>query len=176
MQELVGGKEKPVERPQLASDLFFPERRRLAEAFVNTGSFRDNETAHQVGVVEDMISLCSRRSLVLRPRQRRPSPCSTPDTGDEKVETQQTATQEDVEERQPSIVCEPTQCLECISNGTQPAEERFKSYGSKDSLRRHYDRRHNSCQTSYAPSGVQAGAAYYSSALPHGNGAHDCDE
>lgn len=45
-------------------------------------------------------------------------------------------------EQQPSIAYEPTQCIECVSNRTLPAEERYKSYGSKDSLQRHYDRRH----------------------------------
>jgi hypothetical protein len=120
----------------------FPERGRLAEAFMNTKSFQDDETAHRVRVIKDMTILCTRQSLVLRPQQWRPSPCSASDLSEEKAGPQEFAMEEDAEEQQLPIVCEPTQCLECVSNSILPAEERFKSYGSKDSLRRHYDRRH----------------------------------
>jgi Protein of unknown function (DUF3435) len=140
MQELVEGKEEPVERPGPTAEYLFPERGRLAEAFVNTKSFQADETAHRVRVIKDMITLCTRQSLVLRPRQRRPSPCSASDLSDEDAE--EFAMEEDAEEQQLPIICEPTQCLECVSSSTLPVEERYKSYGSKDSLRRHYNRRH----------------------------------
>jgi hypothetical protein len=140
IQEQLEGKETPVEWLELATKLSFPERRRLAEAFIDTCSFRNKETPHRIGVVEDMISLYSRQCLVLRPRQRRPSPYRTPDIGDEKAETEESATQGDTHEQLPSLLCQPTQFLECISNSTLPVEERYKSYKSRDSLRRHYDR------------------------------------
>lgn len=156
MQEQINGNTESIDA-KLATDVIqysFPERFRIAKAFLDSKSGVDCKLAARVALVNDLTLLCSRHETRLRARRRKlPLPPRKVKTGTESVDSgseveigppaaKRVHTGTDLEDRSIPVACERFQCLICLGRTRFSMLDRLHSYGSRDSLKRHFHRIH----------------------------------
>lgn len=136
----------PVQPPLMPPEYTFEERNRIAQAFFDRSSSvkYDGNLDRHVAVVNDLVSLCTRRER--RPRKLRTSWEDTPGTNPSdkatNLEIETTSLDFDVPPQRQALGCQAFQCLYCMGDATLPSQERQHIFGSKHSLQRHTDRHH----------------------------------
>ena len=136
----------PVQPPLAPPKYTFEERARIAQAFFDPplSAKYDGNLDRQITIVNDLVSLCSRRER--RPRKPRQSWEDNTETSSldktTKIETESVFSESDAPLRCQSHRCQAFQCLYCMGDATLPLLEQQHVFGSKHSLQRHFDRHH----------------------------------
>ncbi len=137
----------PVQPLSAPVEYAFEERARIGQAFFapSSSAKSDGNLDRQIFIVNDLISLCTRRER--RPRKPRRSwqddvtTSSSDVTIDIDIKPECSDSDAPLECQFP-LQCQPSQCLHCIDDVTLSLRERQHVFGSKYSLQRHFDRHH----------------------------------
>ena len=138
----------PVQPRPAPLEYAFEERTRIAQAFFDSPSSArcDNNLDRQISIVDDLVSLCTHQERRLRkPRQSWEDDTaissSNENTSNMEIKWEYSDPEAPLECQFP-LQYRPFQYLHCIGNAWRPLYQRQHNFGSKYSLRRHFDRHH----------------------------------
>ena len=138
MQEQTNGNTESIDA-KLATDVIqycFPERFRIAKAFLDSKNGVNCNLAARVAFVNDLNLLCSCHETRLQARRRKsPFPPG-------KVKNESVDSGSEVEDRCVPVAYERFQCLICLGRTRLSMLDRLHIYGSRDSLKQHFHRTH----------------------------------
>ena len=131
----------------------FPERFRIAKAFLDSESRPADDSSARLALIEDLILLCRRQEIRLctRLRKTKAQPyeiaVDVDDPEPEPPQMQEEPTDAGTDDK--SLIpfkCQPYQCLICLGQARLSLGERLRNYGGKHggkySLKRHFHRFH----------------------------------
>ena len=133
----------PVQPPPAPIEYAFEERARIAQTLFDPpqSAKPDGNLERQIAIVDDLISLCTRRER--RPRKSRRSWEDKMVINSSDDHVSDTAIQSECSDTDTSVTDQaPLRCLCCLGDTTLPQSERQHVFGSKYSLQRHFNRYH----------------------------------
>ena len=151
IQEQINGNTEAV-NARLAAGLVeysFPERFRIAKAFLESESRPVDDSSARLALIEDLILLCRRQEIRLctRPRKAKTQPCEIavdvddPEPEPPQVKEEPTDAGTDDKPLFPRE-CTEFQCLICLGRTRLPLSKRLQNFDGKFSLTRHFHRFH----------------------------------